>query len=430
MKVEHPRCAGLDVHKKTVVACARIVQDDRVSQTTRTFKTTTAGLMELSAFLQTHQCTHVAMESTGVFWKPVWHVLEADFTLVLANAQFIKGMPGRKTDVGDAAWVAQLLAHGLIRASFVPPEPIQELRALTRQHKQLVREQTQHVQRIQKLLEDANLKLRCVLTDIVGVSGRAILDALVAGETDPLKLASLARRQVRATRAELAEALTGKVLPRHRILLKVHLQQVDALKLGQLTLEQELTQMLLPFRHQQELLITIPGVGPLVAQAIIAEIGVDMSRFPTVGHLISWAGLCPKNDESAGKKRSTRLRKGDPWLKTMLNQAAWAASRARGTYLQAQYQRLWRKRGQKKALMAVAASILTAAYHMLKNDVPYKELGADYFQRREPNKTLLRLVKQIERLGVEVRRDPQSSKNGIVIRQRQTAQEASPGMAE
>jgi transposase len=402
MEVLYPHCAGLDVHKDVVVACARVATGRDVVQDVETFGTTTRGLLALTEWLCARGCTHVAMEATGVYWKPVWHVLEDSFTLVLANAAHIRNVPGRKTDVNDAMWIADLLAHGLIRGSFVPPAAIQELRTLMRTRKQLVREQAQHVQRLQKTLEDANLKLASVVSSIVGVSGRAILDALVAGETHPERLVELTTGTLKASRQTLIEALQGRVTAHHRFLLKLHLGQVDALRQAITTVEAEVGVVLEPFRVRTALLTTIPGVSETVAQAIVAEIGVDMSRFPTDGHLISWAGLCPRNDESAGKRRSTRVRKGSGWLKTVLVQAAWAAARSKDTYLRAQFLRLKSRRGPKKAILAVAASMLTASYHMLRDGTAYQDPGADHFTRHDRARTIRRLVRQLHLLGCDV----------------------------
>lgn len=402
MEVLYPRGAGLDVHKETVVACTRVVTEGRVESDVRTFRTTTAGLLELSDWLTAHGCTHVAMESTGVYWKPVWHVLAADFEPVLANAGHVRNVPGRNSDVNDAMWLADLLAHGLLRGSFVPPPAVQELRDLTRTRKQLVRALGQHVQRIEKVLEDANLKLTGVLTDVVGASGRRMLDALIAGETDAAALAALASPRVKASPAELREALRGRVTPHHRFLLREHLAMVDHLRERIAIFDVQIGAVLEPFRAAADRLVSIPGVSEVTAQVIVAEIGIDMSRFPTVRHLISWAGLCPRMDESAGKRRSTRIRKGAPWLKTVLVQCAWAATRAKGTYLQAQFRRLKGRRGAMKAIVAVAASILTAAYHMLRDGVAYRELGAAYLDRRDKTKLAQRLARRITDLGYEV----------------------------
>ena len=402
MEVVHPQCAGLDVHQHTVVACARVAAGSSVTRDVRTFGTTTQELLALSDWLTAHGCTHVAMESTGVYWKPVWHVLEESVELILANAMHIRHIPGRKSDVNDATWIADLLAHGLIRGSFVPPAPIQELRDLTRTRKQLVREITQHTLRIQKTLETANLKLTGVLTDILGVSGRAILQALVAGETNPDRLAELARGRLKASRADLAAALHGRVTAHHRFLLQLHLAQIDALEGAVRAVEARLGDALAPFRAAVDRLITMPGVSETVARVIVAEIGVDMTRFPTAGHLISWAGLCPRLDESAGKRRSTRTRPSNPWLKTTLVQGAWAAARKKDGYLRAQFLRLKIRRGPKKAILAVAASMLTAAYYMLRDGVDYRDLGADHFDRRDKAKLAKRLVARLHDLGFNV----------------------------
>jgi transposase len=403
MEVMFPHCAGLDVHRDTVVACVRLVLDGVVSVEVRTFGTTTASLLNLSEWLSEHGVTHVAMEATGVYWKPVWHVLDGNFELVLANAMHIKNVPGRKTDVNDAMWIADLLAHGLIRSSFVPAAPVQELRALTRTRKQLVRERSGHVQRIDKLLQDANLKLGSVLTDIMGQSGRAVLRALIGGETDPEKLAACVNGRVKASRSAITEALRGKVQAHHRFLLNVHLEQADTLQASIDAIDQEVGERLTPFRELHvERLTQIPGVSDIAAAAIVSEIGVDMTRFPTVGHLISWAGLCPRSDESAGKRRSTRLRKGAPWLKTLLVQSAWCATRAKGTYLQAQFLRLKGRRGPKKAIMAVAASILTAVYVMLGRGVDYVDLGPSHLVRMDRTKVAQRLLRKLGELGYEV----------------------------
>jgi transposase len=401
MEVLHPRCAGLDVHKDTVVAAVRCVSAPR-HQEVRQFPTTTAGLLALAEWLASHGCTHVAMEATGVYWKPVWHVLEGDFELVLANAQHIRNVPGRKTDVGDAAWIADLLAHGLIRSSFVPPAPIQELRDLTRTRKQLVREMSQHTLRIQKVLEDANLKVASVLSSIMGKSGRAMVEAIIGGESDPERLAPLAVGTARKKHAALVEALRGRITPHHRAMLKLHLQLIDALQAALGEVDVTVGKALAPIRECADLLTTMPGVSEVVAHVIVAEIGVDMARFPSAAHLVSWAGLCPRSDESAGKRRSTRVRKGAPWLKTTLVTAAWAAVRTKDTYLRAQFLRIKSRRGAKKAILAVAASMLGACYHMLRDGVVYADLGPDHFDRRDKTKTIVRLVRRLNDLGCEV----------------------------
>jgi transposase len=400
--VMYPRCAGLDVHKAQVTACRRIVTEGRVAQDVRSFSTVTSGLLALAEWLTEAGCTHVAMEATGVYWKPVWHVLEGSFELVLANAQHVRNVPGRKSDVSDAMWLADLLAHGLIRGSFVPPTPVQEMRDLTRTRKQLVREIGQHTQRIHKTLEDANVKVTDFLSDILGDSGRAFLGALIDGETDPDKLASLANYRVKASRKQLAEALRGRVTAHHRFLLKLHLDQITSLEHAVRDLEARMGDALAPFREPIEHLKTIPGVSETVAQVITAEIGFDMTRFPSAAHLVSWAGLCPRMDESAGKRRSTKVRKGAPWLKTTLVTAAWAAARSKTGYLRAQFLRLKSRRGPKKAIIAVAASILTSAYHMLRNACSYRDLGVAYFDKRDRDQTVRRLVQRLGQFGYAV----------------------------
>lgn len=408
MQVLYPRCAGLDVHKDVVVARVRCVSEPRHDEV-KSFATTTSSLLELNEWLASHNVSHVAMEASGVYWKPVWHLLEEQFELVLANAQHIRNVPGRKTDVNDATWIADLLAHGLIRASFVPPAPIQELRDLTRTRKQLVREISQHSSRIQKILEDANLKLGSVLSNVLGKSGRAILHALINGERNPETLADLAEGTARKKRAELTEALRGRIRDHHCKLLKVHLELVAALEQALADIDVTVGKTLAPIRDSARLLTTLPGVSDLTAQVMVAEIGVDMSRFPTAAHLVSWTGLCPRSDESAGKRRSSRVRKGAPWLKTALVTAAWAAVRVKNSYLQAQFHRLRSRRGAKKAILAVAASMLTAAYHMLKNGIPYRDLGADHFSSRDRSKAILRLVRRLNDLGCEVQVTPQAA---------------------
>jgi transposase len=407
MEVLHPHCAGLDVHKDSVVACVRHMVNGDVKREVRSFKTTTQGLMTLSEWLSVEGCTHIVMEATGVYWKPVWHVLaDGEFALVLANAAHVKNVPGRKTDVNDATWLAELLAHGLVRGSFVPDEQTQEMRNLLRTRKQLVRERSSHVQRLQKTLEDANIKLDSVITDIVGLSGRRMIEALIAGETDPEALAALAHRRIKASPAELEAALRGRVTDHHRFMLRLLLQHIDAIDAAITQIDQEVDAQVEPFRAVVQLLTSIPGINELSACVILAEIGRDMSRFPTVGHLISWAGLCPKNDESAGKRRSTRMRKGAPWLKTTLVQCAWAAARKKASYLQAQFHRLRARRGAKKAIGAVAASILTAAYHMLKSGALYEDLGPDHFDKRAQGKQVHRLINRLRNLGFAVQITP------------------------
>jgi transposase len=407
MEVLYERCCGLDVHKETVVACLRLVIDGKAVKEVRTFSTTTASLMRLSEWLTENKCTHIAMEATGVYWKPVWHILsDGDFELVLANAAHVKNVPGRKTDVKDADWISDLLAHGLIRPSFVPDGPTQEMRTLLRTRKQLTREKSSHILRIQKTLEDANIKLDSVITDIMGRSGRKMIEALIAGQSDPAKLARLADPRVKASQETLREALRGRVTRHHRFLLRLHLQQIDALDAAIAKIDREVEVSIAPFRTAVEQITTVPGVKQLAAQMILSEIGIDMSRFPTDAHLISWACICPRNDESAGKRRSSHIRKGSPWLKTTLVQCAWAAARTKGSYLQAQFHRIRSRRGVKKAIVAVAASILTAIYHMLKDGTMYQDLGPNHFDARAKERQKNRLVKRLADLGYTVELAP------------------------
>jgi transposase len=392
----------LDVHAASVTACARIASGAQITYEHLTVPTTTRGLLELDGWLTVRGCTHVAMEATGVYWKPVWHVLEAHFTLVLANAMHIRNVPGRKSDMNDATWIADLLAHGLIRGSFVPPAPIQALRDLTRTRRQLVHESARHVLRLQKTLEDANLKLTHVMSDIVGTSGRAILAALIAGETDPERLADLTRGRLKAPRAALLDALHGRVTDHHRFMLQLHLRQIDAINSAIAAIEARIGDALGPFRSAIVLLTTMPGISETTARVLIAEIGTDMTRFPSVGHLISWAGLCPRLDESAGKRRSTRTRQSAPWLKPTLVNAAWAATRKRNSYLHAQFFRIKGRRGAKKAVLAVASSMLTAAYFMLRDGVVYEDLGPRHFADQDKQRIAKRLLQRLHDLGVVV----------------------------
>jgi transposase len=402
MELLHAHCAGLDVHRDTVVACVRVASDGQITHQIETFSTMTPGLLALSDWLSQHHVTHVAMEATGVYWKPVWHLLSNDFELVLANARDVKNVPGRKTDVKDAAWLADLMAHGLIRSSFVPPSPIQDLRSLTRTRKQLVRERASHVQRIDKTLQDANLKLGTVLTDIMGMSGRAIIESLIAGLTDPRLLIERLHNNVKAPRGRILDALQGTITDNHRFLLKLHLRQIDELDKSIADIDSEVGARLAPFRSATERLSQIPGIGDVAAAAILAEIGVDMSRFPSAGHLVSWAGLCPRNDESAGKRRSTRLRKSGSWLKPLLVQCAWSATRKKGSYFQAQFLRLRARRGARKAIVAVAASLITTIYAMLSRNQDYKDLGAQHFHRADRQKLANRLIRKLGELGFQV----------------------------
>ena len=401
MEVLHPRCAGLDVHKDLVVACVRIAEGERVHREIREFGTTTKELLGLLDWLSSYQVTHVAMESTGVYWKPVWHMLEGAFALVLGNAKQMKNVPGRKSDQKDASWIADLLAHGLIRSSFVPSQPIQELRDLTRTRTQFIRERARHVQRLQKVLEDANVKLSSVLSDITGLSGRRILTALVAGERNPVKLASLAHASVKAPRERIAEALQGKVTEHHRFMLSLHLRHIEEIDGEVQVLEDRIRKALEPFRRAVEIMATHPGVSEHSAASILAEIGTDMSVFPSADHLVSWGCLSPGLNETGGKKKSSPTKRAK-WLKSTLTQCAWATTRKRDCYMYAQFHRIKARRGRKKAIVAVAATILRDIYHMLVNDTPYRELGVDFYDRRNRERSTRRLVNRLQRMGYKV----------------------------
>ena len=400
------RVRRTDVHKETIVACVRLVIDSKTVKEVRTFSTTTADLMALSEWLAETKCTHVAMEATGVYWKPAWHILsDGGFKLVLANAAHIKNVPGRKSDVKDADWISDLLAHGLIRASFVPDNATQEMRTLLRTRKQLVHEKARHILRIQKTLEDA-IKLDSVITDIMGLSGRKMIEALIAGESDPAKLARLADPRVKASQETLRQALRGRVIGHHRFLLRLHLEQIDAIDAAIAKIDREVEAGIGPFRTAVEQVSSAPGIKSLAALQILSEIGTDMSRFASDANLVSWACICPRSDESAGKRRSTRIRKGSPWLKTTLVQCAWAASRKKDSYLHAQFHRIKARRGPKKAIVAVAGSILTAIYHMLKDGTMYQDLGPNHFDTRTKERQKNRLVKRLADLGYAVELAP------------------------
>jgi transposase len=398
-----PHCAGLDVHKDTVVACVRHhAGTGRPRQEVRTFVTHTQGLADLADWLVAEGVTHAAMESTGVYWKPVFNLLEGRVEILLVNAQHIKQVPGRKTDVADCAWIAQLLQHGLLTASFIPPARQRELRDLTRQRAQLTGEQAAVANRIQKVLEDANIKLAGVATDVLGVSGRAMLEAIVAGEDDPERLADLARRRLRGKIPQLRLALRGRVTEHHRFLLGQLLRHLDLLDelIGQLSARVE--QLTAPDAEAMALLETIPGVKQRTAEVLLAEVGPTVDPFPTAAQFASWAGLCPGNNESAGKRRTGRTRQGNRWLRQAVVQAAWAASHAKGTYLAARYRRVCRRRGPKRALLAVGHTLLVIVYQVLKQRASYRELGADYYDRLEPERLARQLVRRLEQLGHKV----------------------------
>jgi transposase len=403
MHIMYERCAGLDVHKKTVVACV-LTPDGQGSwsQEIRTFGTMTVDVLARSDWLLACGCTHVAIESTGDYWKPVFNILEGICEVILVNAQHAKAVPGRKTDVKDAAWLAELLQHGLLRASFIPPVAQRELRDLTRYRSTFIQERVTLINRVQKLLEDANIKLAAVASDIMGVSGRAMLAALVAGHTEPHALAELAKGRLRSKRDLLAQALDGRVKPHHRFVLTELLCQIDSLDDTIARFDAQIQAICGPFDEAVELLDTIPGVARRTAEMIVAEIGTDMTRFPSADHLASWAGVAPGNHESAGKRTSGKARKGNRFLRTTLVQAAHAAARTKGTYLSAQYRRLAARRGKKRAILAVAHSMLVMAYYMIQRKEPYRDAGADFFDRLQPEDTARRLVKRLESLGYHV----------------------------
>ncbi len=405
MQIVHERCAGLDVHKKSVVAC-RVTPDERggYRYESRTFGTTVDALLELADWLRLGQVSHVAMESTGVYWRPIFNILEVECEVVLANAKHIKFVPGRKTDVKDAQWIAELLQHGLLSASFIPEAPQRELRELVRYRTHLIEERTREVNRVHGVLEDANLKLANVATDILGVSGRDMLAAIIAGQDDPAVLAQLAKGRLRNKIAELEKALTGRIKDSHRLLLRLHLEHIDDLNSSITALEEEIANRLPPF-DQDDLvtrLQTIPGVGLHVAQAIIAEIGTDMSRFHSPNHLASWAGLVPGKNESAGRNRSAKTNKANRYLKAQLVEAAQAVGRTHSSYLAAQFHRLAARRGKKRAAVAVAHSILVIVYHLIQRGTTYIDLGTNYFDERKADAVQRQLVKRLEKLGFSV----------------------------
>jgi transposase len=413
MDVIVDRCAGLDVHKKTVMATVRFPEGSGGrSQETREFSTFTGRLVELRDWLMSQRVTQVAMEATGIFWKPVWHVLEetASFELLLVNPAHFTNLPGRKTDVKDSEWLAQLLECGLLRGSFIPPAEIAKLRDLTRYRSKIIGERVRETQRVQKLLEDAGIKLDSVVTDVLGVSGRRMLEALIAGERDPEVLAEMALTRMRPKIGVLREALVGRFNEHHALLLRMHLDHIDELVAMEARLDGEVDRLMAPFAEAATRLLSIPGVGKRVAEVIVAEIGVDMSRFPTDKHLASWVGLCPGHHESAGKRRSGRARKGNPALRAAMCEAAWAASHGKDGYIPAQYRRFKRRfgtKGETKAIFAVAHTMIVIVWHLLAADCTYDELGTDFFERRTNTEARQRqLVRQLEALGNKVTLEP------------------------
>jgi transposase len=404
MDIVYACCAGLDVHKETVVATVRCRSEKgSTRQQTRTFGTMTGELLALADWLTTEGVTHAAMESTGVYWKPIWNLLEDQFQVLLVNARHIKQVPGRKTDVKDSEWIAQLLQCGLLRGSFVPATPQRHLRELTRQRRQLIQTTAAVANRIQKVLEDANIKLGSVATDVLGVSGRDMLRAVVAGQDDPQILAELARGKLRSKIPALRQALHGRVTDHHRFLLQLLLDEMTHLEALVARLDARIQEELpVPFAQAIRRLDTIPGINGQAAENILAEIGADMSQFPTAGHLASWAGMCSGNRESAGKRQTGKAGKGNKWLRATLVQTAWAASHTKNTYLSAQYRRLAGRRGKKRALVALGHTLLVTIYHVVQRATTYQELGGDYFDRLEPERLARNLVRRLERLGHEV----------------------------
>ncbi len=402
MQVVYVRCAGLDVHKKTVSACVSVCEAGAKWQKTRVFGTFTQGLLMLADWLRECAVTHVAMEATSVYWRPVWAVLEGQFEQMLVNPQHIKAVPGRKTDTKDCEWIADLLQHGLLKGSFVPPTAIQDLRDLTRYRAELRQSQNRVANRIQKLLEQANLKLSSVVSNTLGVSGRLMLEAIIAGGEDPEKLAQLARGRLKGKIPQLKQALQGRVREHHRFLLAEYLDEWDALDARIGRVESEIDAHILPFESAVTLWRTLPGIDRVTACSLVAEIGVDMKQFPTAQHLASWAALCPGNHESAGKRKSGKTRDGNKWLRRSLCQAAWAAARTKDCYLSAQFKRLAARRGIKRALMAVAHSMLVIGYFVLKTGQGYRELGGNYLEQINKDQLQRYLVKRLQRLGLQV----------------------------
>ena len=402
--VERP--GALDVHKASVTACVRVWEGRELDEQMAEFKTTVHGLLALADWLEALGVRQVAMEATGVYWKPVWAVLEDRFELMLVNARHVKQVPGRKTDIKDAQWLCQLLEAGLLRGSLVPPKPIRTLRNLTRYRKTQINDRSREVARLHKILEDTGIKLGAVASNVIGKSGRDMLDALVTGTTDPAVLADLARGQLRKKIPALKEALVGRFEAEHALVVGQILAHIDFLDEAIERLSDAIEEQIRPFAAQRDLLMTIPGVRQRAAEVLIAEIGVDMSAFPTPKHLASWAGMCPGNDESAGKRRSGKTRKGSKWLRATLTESANAATRTKNSYLAAQYQRLRGRRGHSKAVTAVGHSILTAAWHMLHTGELYRDLGGDYFTRQNPDRLTKRLIRQLEALGHNVTLQP------------------------
>ncbi|MFF2431072.1 IS110 family RNA-guided transposase [Streptomyces mirabilis] len=411
MDLVHERCAGIDIGKTDCKVCIRVPgRNGRRHTEIRTFTTVTEGLLALREWLVSEQITLVGMEATGAYWKPVYYLLEEHMETWLLNAQHMRNVPGRKTDVRDCQWICQLIEHGLVRPSFVPPKPIRHLRDLTRYRTEITRERTRELQRLEKLLEDPGIKLSSVVSDLGGKSARTMVEALIVGERDPRTLARLAVGALKDKEDQLTQALTGFFTEHHAFLARAMLVRIDAATATVKELTAEIDRRLEPYRHQLELLVTIPGISITAAQVVVAEIGVDMQRFPTAGHLASWAGVCPGNHESAGKVTSGRTRHGDAWLKGVLGNAAAAAARSKNTYLAAQFRRLVGHRGKKRALVALEHSILVAVWHILTRDMPYQDLGADHFINRiRKSRQTRRLVGQLTQLGYDVSLEPRAT---------------------
>lgn len=401
-------CAGLDVHKESVQACLRVLEESgRLKQEVRGFGTMTGQLQALRDWLKAAQVTHVAMESTGVYWKPIYNILEEDFEVLLVNARHVKHVPGRKTDVADCQWLAQLLQSGLLRGSFIPERTQRDLRDLTRHRTQLINEQTRVANRVHKTLEDANIKLASVASDILGVSGREMIEALIAGVEDPQQLAQAARTQLQKKIPELEQALQGRLREHHRFMLRSLMDHLGDLERQIRRFDERIEELMRPFDEPALRLDAIPGINQRSAQNILSEIGIDMSRFPTEHHLCSWCGMAPGNNESAGKRKSGKTTQGNRWLRRTLVQAAWAATRKKNSYFQAQYRRLVKRRGKKRALVAVGHSILVVIYHMLKDNRTYEELGADFFDRKNAQKIANYHLQRLKDLGLKVTLDLQ-----------------------